>query len=123
MVGLATQDQLIEVGYRCYIAMRARISIYTELIPTGYARKKLYIVFELAYNAITFISMLDAIRVAIQFLLIFGETNFVKVLKIREIREIYGPRNKSALRYFLNLLFFSVKSFAMLYFTVLGIGF
>ena len=42
--------------------------------------------------------MHDAIRVAMEFLLIFGETNFVEVLKIGEICEIYGPRNKSALR-------------------------
>ena len=40
--------------------------------------------------------MHDVIRVAMEFLLIFDETNFVEVLKIREI---YGPRNKSALRY------------------------
>ena len=56
------------------------------------------IIFYLAYSAITFIGMHDAIRVAMEFLLIFGEMNFVEVLKIREIRKIYSPRNKSALR-------------------------
>ena len=40
--------------------------------------------------------MHDAIHVAMEFLLIFGETNFVEVLKIREI---YGHWNKSTLRY------------------------
>ena len=43
--------------------------------------------------------MHDAIRVAMEFLLIFGETNFVEVLKVREIRQIYGPRNKNTLLY------------------------
>ena len=38
--------------------------------------------------------MHDAICVAIEFLLIFSETNFVEVLKIRKIRKIYSPRNK-----------------------------
>ena len=40
--------------------------------------------------------MHDAIRVTMEFLLTFDETNFVEVLKIREI---YGPRNKGALQY------------------------
>ena len=34
--------------------------------------------------------MHDAIRVAMEFLLIFNETNFMEVLKICEI---YGPQN------------------------------
>ena len=48
--------------------------------------------------------MHDAIRVAMEFLLIFGETNFVEVLKIHEIRKIYSPRKKSALRYHMNYI-------------------
>ena len=41
----------------------------------------------------------DAIHVVMKFLLIFSETNFVEVLKICKIHGIYGPRNKSTLRY------------------------
>ena len=52
------------------------------------------------HNAITFIGMHDAIRVVMEFLLIFGETNFMEVLKIHEICEIYSPRYKNTLRYF-----------------------
>ena len=48
--------------------------------------------------------MHDAIHVAMEFLLIFGETKFVKVLKIHKIHKIYGPRNKSALQYVATLL-------------------
>ena len=45
--------------------------------------------------------MHDAICVTMKFLLIFSETNFVGVLKIRKIHEIYGPQNKSTLQYLL----------------------
>ena len=43
--------------------------------------------------------MHDAICVTIEFLLIFGEINFMQLLKICEIHKIYGPQNKSALQY------------------------
>ena len=61
-------------------------------------------IFYLAYNAIIFIGTYDTICVTMEFLLIFDETNFVEVLKIHEIREIYGPRNKSTLWYQMNCI-------------------
>ena len=54
--------------------------------------------------------MHDVIRVAMEFLLIFGETNFVEVLKIREIHKIYGPRNKRTLRYLVGYMTNSMKT-------------
>ena len=38
-----------------------------------------------------------------EFLLIFGETNFVEVPKIHESHKIYGPQ-KSTLRYLMHVL-------------------
>ena len=39
---------------------------------------------------------------AMEFPLIFGKTNFMKVPKICKICKIYGPRRKSTLRYICN---------------------
>ena len=68
------------------------------MIPTGYGRKTLKSSSSLTMLLPSLVH--DAtVRVAMEFLLIFGETNFVEVLKIHKIHKIYGPRNKSALRY------------------------
>ena len=39
-------------------------------------------------------SLQSAIRVTIEFLLVFGETNFMEVPKIHEIHEICSPQKK-----------------------------
>ena len=78
--------------------MRARISNLWSLQVT---EGKCYSLLAGLQYTITSVGMHDAIHVATEFLLIFSETNFVEVLKICKI---YGPQNKSALRYMLQLI-------------------